>query len=62
MKNEKGKNMDHYIPHKCSATNRLITSKDHALVQINVRHLGNNGVYTGEFSTFCSLKFHPSSG
>ncbi|XVE74503.1 hypothetical protein DITRI_Ditri12bG0022300 [Diplodiscus trichospermus] len=31
--------MDLYIPRKCSATNRLITSKDHASVQINIGHL-----------------------
>nr|GMD10774.1 formin-like protein 11 [Ipomoea batatas] len=31
-----------------SATNRLITSKDHASVQINVGHLNENGVYDGK--------------
>ncbi|GKU94450.1 hypothetical protein SLEP1_g7946 [Rubroshorea leprosula] len=31
MQNKEGQNMDLYIPRKCSATNRLITSKDHAL-------------------------------
>ncbi|KAF5941857.1 hypothetical protein HYC85_019500 [Camellia sinensis] len=36
MQNEEGQNMDLYIPRKCSATNRLITAKDHASVQINV--------------------------
>ncbi|KAL5574186.1 hypothetical protein UlMin_023783 [Ulmus minor] len=29
-----------------SATNRLITSKDHASVQINIGHLDENGIYT----------------
>ena len=38
--------------HRSSATNRLITSKDHASVQLNVGHLDQNGVYTGHFSTF----------
>ncbi|KAL3652595.1 hypothetical protein CASFOL_002276 [Castilleja foliolosa] len=33
-------------PLQISATNRLITSKDHASVQINVGHLGPNGVFT----------------
>ena len=28
--------MDIYIPRKCSATNRLITAKDHASVQIEI--------------------------
>ncbi|KAK6161138.1 hypothetical protein DH2020_004519 [Rehmannia glutinosa] len=49
--------MDLYIPRKCSATNRLITSKDHASVQINVGHLDERGVYTGGFSTFALCGF-----
>ncbi|KAF5739871.1 40S ribosomal protein S21-2-like [Tripterygium wilfordii] len=57
MQNEEGQNMDLYIPRKCSATNRLITSKDHASVQINVGHLGPDGVYTGQFSTFALCGF-----
>ncbi|KAL4556281.1 hypothetical protein LXL04_038928 [Taraxacum kok-saghyz] len=52
MQNEEGQNMDLYIPRKCSATNRLITSKDHASVQINVGHLDESGRYVGQFSTF----------
>ena len=37
----------------CSSwTNKLITAKDHASVQINVGHLDESGVYTGSFSTF----------
>ncbi|KAK4782310.1 hypothetical protein SAY86_016412 [Trapa natans] len=52
MQNEEGQNMDLYIPRKCSATNRLITSKDHASVQINVGHLGPDGIYTNQFTTF----------
>lgn len=35
-----------------SATNRLITAKDHASVQINLGHLDESGIYTGTFSTF----------
>ncbi|CAL8161234.1 unnamed protein product [Prunus armeniaca] len=52
MQNEEGVITELYIPRKCSATNRLITSKDHASVQINVGHLDENGIYTGQFSTF----------
>ncbi|GAQ86071.1 40S ribosomal protein S21 [Klebsormidium nitens] len=52
MQNEEGENVDLYIPRKCSATNRLITSKDHASIQINVGHLDENGVYTGQYTTF----------
>ncbi|GJZ09659.1 Myc-type, basic helix-loop-helix domain-containing protein [Tanacetum coccineum] len=35
----KTKNMDLYIPSKCSAINGLITSKDHTSVRINFGHL-----------------------
>ncbi|KAL8520199.1 hypothetical protein ACS0TY_010932 [Phlomoides rotata] len=35
-----------------SATNRLIRSKDHASVHINLGHLDERGIYTGAFSTF----------
>eukprot|EP00897_Mesotaenium_endlicherianum_P003845 jgi/Mesen1/3489/ME000195S02636 len=57
MENEEGKFVDLYTPRKCSATNRLITSKDHASVQVNVGHLDENGIYTGQFTTFalCGL-------
>ncbi|KAL6141155.1 hypothetical protein ACLB2K_059445 [Fragaria x ananassa] len=34
------------------AMNRLITSKDHASVQINIGHLDENGFYIDQFSTF----------
>ncbi|KAJ4838817.1 40S ribosomal protein [Turnera subulata] len=57
MQNEEGKNMDLYIPRKCSATNRLITSKDHASVQINIGHLDANGRYNDQFSTFALCGF-----
>ena len=37
----------------CSSwTNKLITAKDHAAVQLNVGHLDENGVYTGSYTTF----------
>ncbi|KAJ6928696.1 hypothetical protein NC652_012736 [Populus alba x Populus x berolinensis] len=57
MQNEEGQNMDLYIPRKCSATNRLITSKDHASVQINIGHLDSSGHYTGQFTTFALCGF-----
>jgi len=42
-----------YIPRKCSATNRIIGSKDHASIQINIGHLDPNGHFVpGQFSTF----------
>ena len=36
MQNDEGHIVDLYIPRKCSATNRLITAKDHASVQIEI--------------------------
>ncbi len=37
----------------CSAwSNKLITAKDHASVQINIGHLDGNGVYSGAFTTY----------
>ncbi|XP_042046998.1 40S ribosomal protein S21-like [Salvia splendens] len=62
MQNEEGQNMDLYIPRKCSATNRLITSKDHASVQINIGHLDESGRYTGQFSTFALCGFIRAQG
>eukprot|EP00657_Telonema_sp_P-1_P002841 TRINITY_DN165_c0_g1_i4.p1 TRINITY_DN165_c0_g1~~TRINITY_DN165_c0_g1_i4.p1 ORF type:complete len:128 (+),score=58.06 TRINITY_DN165_c0_g1_i4:137-520(+) len=47
------KNHDYYMPRKCSVTNRLLGSKDHASVQINVGHVDKYGSYTGEYTVFC---------
>jgi len=48
---------DLYVPYKCSATNRLITAKDHASTKINIGHVDHNGIYNSEFSTvaFCGF-------
>ncbi|BBH04916.1 Ribosomal protein S21e, partial [Prunus dulcis] len=62
MQNEEGVITELYIPRKCSATNRLITSKDHASVQINVGHLDENGIYTGQFSTFALCGYVRAQG
>nr|7QIX_L Chain L, 40S ribosomal protein S21 [Solanum lycopersicum]7QIZ_BA Chain BA, 40S ribosomal protein S21 [Solanum lycopersicum] len=62
MQNDEGQNMDLYIPRKCSATNRLITSKDHASVQLNVGHLDESGVYTGQFTTYALCGFIRAQG
>ncbi|KAJ8772036.1 hypothetical protein K2173_027213 [Erythroxylum novogranatense] len=62
MQNEEGQNMDLYIPRKCSATNRLITAKDHASVQINIGHLDGSGHYTGQFSTYALCGFVRAQG
>ncbi|CAI0467419.1 unnamed protein product, partial [Linum tenue] len=45
-----------------SATNRLITSKDHASVQLNIGHLDEHGLYTGHFTTFALCGFVRAQG
>nr|PNR26676.1 hypothetical protein PHYPA_030157 [Physcomitrium patens] len=45
-----------------SSTNRLITSKDVASVQLNVGHVDENGVYTGQFTTFALCGFVRAQG
>lgn len=40
-----------------SATNRLLTSKDHAAVQINVGKVNEKGLYTKEFTTYAFCGF-----
>eukprot|EP00353_Schmidingerella_taraikaensis_P005568 CAMPEP_0185578406 /NCGR_PEP_ID=MMETSP0434-20130131/12863_1 /TAXON_ID=626734 ORGANISM="Favella taraikaensis, Strain Fe Narragansett Bay" /NCGR_SAMPLE_ID=MMETSP0434 /ASSEMBLY_ACC=CAM_ASM_000379 /LENGTH=80 /DNA_ID=CAMNT_0028196203 /DNA_START=34 /DNA_END=276 /DNA_ORIENTATION=+ len=52
MEDAAGRNVDLYIPRKCSWTKRLIHAKDHASVQINVGEVDDSGIYTGRFSTF----------
>jgi small subunit ribosomal protein S21e len=52
MENAEGKKVDLYIPRKCSATKTLITPKDHAAIQINVGHVDEKGVYTGEVTAY----------
>ena len=41
-----------FVASRSSWTNKLITAKDHAAVQLNIGHLNEEGVYTGQFSTF----------
>ncbi|GJZ02646.1 40S ribosomal protein S21-2-like protein [Tanacetum coccineum] len=53
--NEQGWNMDLYILSWCSATNRLIATKDHASVQISVGHLYESARCPVPY--FCSLWF-----
>lgn len=47
MQNEAGVNVELYSPRKCSFTNRLISAKDHAAVQISVAELDQEGKMTG---------------
>ncbi len=46
MQNDEGNIVDLYIPRKCSATNRLITAKDHASVQIEIAQVSNLSLLT----------------
>uniref|UniRef100_A0A804RAU9 40S ribosomal protein S21 n=2 Tax=Zea mays TaxID=4577 RepID=A0A804RAU9_MAIZE len=62
MQNEEGKTVDLYVPRKCSATNRIITAKDHASVQINIGHLDANGLYDGHFTMFALSGFVRAQG
>ncbi|KAL0658545.1 hypothetical protein Bca4012_079130 [Brassica carinata] len=62
MQNEEGQVTELYIPRKCSATNRMITSKDHASVQLNIGHLDADGIYTGQFTTLALCGFVRAQG
>ena len=42
MQDDEGNIVDLYIPRKCSATNRLITAKDHASVQIEIAEVSSS--------------------
>lgn len=54
MQNEQGTNVDLYVPRKCSWTSRLIESKDHASVQINVANVDPvTGLATGDSTPVC---------
>ena len=54
MQNEEGRNVDLYVPRKCSWTNRLVESRDNASVQINVANVDPvSGIMTGESTPYC---------
>lgn len=50
MQDEQQNIVDIYIPRKCSATNRLITAKDHASVQIEIAEVSQTHPPTHSFS------------
>merc|ERR1712105_14076 len=53
MQNEAGEYVDLDTPRKCSATNQIITAKDHASIQVNIGDVDpNTGLYTGSFKTY----------
>jgi len=43
MQNEAGEYVDMYIPRKCSASNRILSAKDHASIQINLCQVDLDG-------------------
>ena len=45
-----------------SATNRIITAKDHASVQINIGHVNADGKFTGEFTPIAFSGFIRAKG
>ena len=57
MQNEQKDVIEVYIPRKCSATNRLLTAKDTASVQIDVGEVDENGKYNGRNKTFALAGF-----
>ncbi|KAF7457440.1 putative 40S ribosomal protein S21 [Cryptosporidium felis] len=52
MQNIEGRIVDLYIPRKCSATKRLIPSKEHGSVQLDVALVDDEGVATGQVVSF----------
>merc|ERR1711924_186458 len=40
-------------PSQVRATNRLLSSKDHAAVQLNVGQVDQYGIYTNEYVVYC---------
>ncbi|KAG8855124.1 40S ribosomal protein S21 [Tulasnella sp. 330] len=52
MENTQGILVDLYVPRKCAATNRLITAKDHASVQITICDVDAEGKMESTSTTF----------
>lgn len=52
MQNDHGEIVDPYLPRKCSATNRIITAKDKASIQLNFVGLNEDGVMDGSMTTY----------
>ncbi|KAM9051826.1 small ribosomal subunit protein eS21-like [Megaptera novaeangliae] len=53
MQNNAGEFVDLYMLRKCSASNRVIGTKDHASVQMNVAEVDKvTGRFNGQFKTY----------
>ena len=62
LQDDSGKVVDLFVPRKCSWTNRILTAKDHASVQINVGKVNESGMYVSSFDTFALSGFVRSRG
>merc|ERR1712154_722275 len=53
MQNDAGEFVDLFLPRKCSASNHIIASKDHASIQINIADVDEKtGRMTGTSKTY----------
>merc|ERR1712083_394708 len=53
MQSDAGEFVDLFLPRKCSASNRIIGSKDHASIQINIAEVDETtGRMTGANKTY----------
>ncbi|KAL0234366.1 hypothetical protein PCE1_001402 [Barthelona sp. PCE] len=57
MQNNEGRIVDVYIPRKCYATNRIISAKDSASVQIDLAELNEAGIYVKNKQTIALSGF-----
>ena len=63
MQNENGNYVELYMPRRCDWTHRVIDSRDHASVMINVARLDpKTGVATGEVDTVSISGYVRSKG
>ena len=53
MQNDASELVDLYVPRKCSASNRIIGTKDHTSIQMNVAEVDKvTGRLNGKFKTY----------
>jgi small subunit ribosomal protein S21e len=53
MQNDKGEYIDAYIPRKCSASNRIISARDYASIQVNIVDIDPvSGIMTDKCKTY----------
>ncbi|GFN82744.1 large proline-rich protein bag6 [Plakobranchus ocellatus] len=58
MQNDAGEFVDLLIPRKCSASGRIIGSKDHASIQLNFAEVDpTTGRMTGAYKTYAICGF-----